>query len=300
MKIKEKVRPFVKWAGGKGSLIPQITKYYPEDLKTGVIDKYVEPFVGGGAVLIDILQKYDVKEAYAYDTNKDLINAYNVIKTDVNSLINKLKKYEDEYISLEMEDRKKYYYDVRNEYNSSEIKDGKTSLKRAAEFIFLNRTCFNGLYRVNQSGDFNVPMGKYKNPTICDEENLEALSKLIKNVEFICGDYQTTEEIVDKNTFVYFDPPYRPLSVTSGFTSYTKDDFDDEDQKQLASYFRTLDTKDAKLMLSNSNPKNVNEEDTFFDDIYSGFNINELQANRMINANANKRGKISELLIINY
>lgn len=300
MKIKEKVRPFVKWAGGKGSLIPQITKYYPEDLKTGVIDKYVEPFVGGGAVLIDILQKYDVKEAYAYDTNKDLINAYNVIKTDVNSLINKLKKYEDEYISLEMEDRKKYYYDVRSEYNSSEIKDGKTSLKRAAEFIFLNRTCFNGLYRVNQSGDFNVPMGKYKNPTICDEENLEALSKLIKNVEFICGDYQTTEEIVDKNTFVYFDPPYRPLSVTSGFTSYTKDDFDDEDQKQLASYFRTLDTKDAKLMLSNSNPKNVNEEDTFFDDIYSGFNINELQANRMINANANKRGKISELLIINY
>ena len=300
MKIKEKVRPFVKWAGGKGSLIPQITKYYPEDLKTGVIDKYVEPFVGGGAVLIDILQKYDVKEAYAYDTNKDLINAYNVIKTDVNGLINKLKKYEDEYISLEMEDRKKYYYDVRSEYNSSEIKDGKTSLKRAAEFIFLNRTCFNGLYRVNQSGDFNVPMGKYKNPTICDEENLEALSKLIKNVEFICGDYQRTEEIVDKNTFVYFDPPYRPLSVTSGFTSYTKDDFDDEDQKQLASYFRTLDTKDAKLMLSNSNPKNVNEEDTFFDDIYSGFNINELQANRMINANANKRGKISELLIINY
>ena len=300
MKIKEKVRPFVKWAGGKGSLIPQITKYYPEDLKTGVIDKYVEPFVGGGAVLIDILQKYDVKEAYAYDTNKDLINAYNVIKTDVNSLINKLKKYEDEYISLEMEDRKKYYYDVRSEYNSSEIKDGKTSLKRAAEFIFLNRTCFNGLYRVNQNGDFNVPMGKYKNPTICDEENLEALSKLIKNVEFICGDYQTTEEIVDKNTFVYFDPPYRPLSVTSGFTSYTKDDFDDEDQKQLASYFRTLDTKDAKLMLSNSNPKNVNEEDTFFDDIYSGFNINELQANIMINANANKRGKISELLIINY
>lgn len=300
MKIKEKVRPFVKWAGGKGRLIPQITKYYPEDLKTGVIDKYVEPFVGGGAVLIDILQKYDVKEVYAYDTNKDLINAYNVIKTDVNSLINKLKKYEDEYISLEMEDRKKYYYDVRSEYNSSEIKDGKTSLKRAAEFIFLNRTCFNGLYRVNQSGDFNVPMGKYKNPTICDGENLEALSKLIKNVEFICGDYQTTEEIVDKNTFVYFDPPYRPLSVTSGFTSYTKDDFDDEDQKQLASYFRTLDTKDAKLMLSNSNPKNVNEEDTFFDDIYSGFNINELQANRMINANANKRGKISELLIINY
>jgi len=295
-----KVRPFVKWAGGKGSLIPQISKYYPQDLKIGVIEKYVEPFVGGGAILIDILQKYDVKQAYAYDTNKDLINAYNVIKTDVEELINKLKIYEDKFISLEQEDRKKYYYEVRDEYNSIEIKEGKLSVKRAAEFIFLNRTCFNGLYRVNQKGDFNVPMGKYKKPTICDEGNLVALSKLIANVEFICEDYQKTEAIVDKNTFVYFDPPYRPLSVTSGFTSYTKDDFNDNDQKQLASYYRMLDTKEAKLMLSNSNPKNVNEQDTFFDDIYNGFNINELQANRMINANGNNRGKISELLIINY
>ena len=300
MKNMDKVRPFVKWAGGKGSLIPQLTQYYPADLKTGVIDKYVEPFVGGGAVLIDILQKYEVKQAYAYDINKDLINAYNVIKTDVENLIKKLSKLEKEFLALDEEKRKEYYYEVRAEYNSSEIKEGKTSLKRAAEFIFLNRTCCNGLYRVNQSGDFNVPMGKYKNPTICDESNLRDLSYLLKNVEFICGTYQNTEELVDEKTFVYFDPPYRPLSMTSGFTSYTKDDFDDEDQKQLASYFRTLDNKNAKLMLSNSNPKNVNEEDTFFDEIYDGFNINELQANRMINANAKKRGKISELLIINY
>ena len=300
MKIKEKVRPFVKWAGGKASLIPQITKYYPEALKTGYIDKYVEPFVGGGAILLDVLQKYEVKKAYAYDTNQDLVNAYNVIKANVDDLVKKLKKYEDEYISLDMESRKEYYYDVRNEYNSSEIKIGKLSVKRAVEFIFLNRTCFNGLYRVNQSGDFNVPMGKYKNPTICDEENLRNLSELLQNVEIICGDYQDTLELVDNNTFVYFDPPYRPLNITSGFTSYTKEDFDDEDQKQLASYYKKLDSKDAKLMLSNSNPKNVNEEDTFFDDIYQGFNINELQANRMINSNATKRGKISELLILNY
>ena len=300
MKIKEKVRPFVKWAGGKASLIPQITKYYPEALKTGYIDKYVEPFVGGGAILLDVLQKYEVKKAYAYDTNQDLVNAYNVIKTNVDDLVKKLKKYEDEYISLDMESRKEYYYDVRNEYNSSERKIGKLSVKRAVEFIFLNRTCFNGLYRVNQSGDFNVPMGKYKNPTICDEENLRNLSELLQNVEIICGDYQDTLELVDNNTFVYFDPPYRPLNITSGFTSYTKEDFDDEDQKQLASYYKKLDSKDAKLMLSNSNPKNVNEEDTFFDDIYQGFNINELQANRMINSNATKRGKISELLILNY
>lgn len=298
--MKKIVRPFVKWAGGKASLIPQITKYYPEALKTGCINKYVEPFVGGGAILLDVLQKYEIKKAYAYDTNQDLVNAYNVIKTNVDDLIKKLKKYEDEYIGLDMESRKEYYYDVRSEYNSSEIKTGKLSVKRASEFIFLNRTCFNGLYRVNQSGDFNVPMGKYKNPTICDEENLRNLSELLQNVEIICGDYQDTLELVDNNTFVYFDPPYRPLNITSGFTSYTKEDFDDEDQKQLASYYKKLDSKDAKLMLSNSNPKNVNEEDTFFDDIYQGFNINELQANRMINSNATKRGKISELLILNY
>ena len=300
MRIKEKVRPFVKWAGGKAGLIPQITKYYPDALKTGHIDKYVEPFVGGGAILLDVLQKYEVKEAYAYDTNQDLVNAYNVIKTDVEDLIKKLSKYEKEYLPLDLEERKEYYYDVRNEYNSAEVKAGKLSTKRATEFIFLNRTCFNGLYRVNQSGDFNVPMGKYKNPMICDEENLRELSKLLQNVEIICGDYQDTIDLVDNNTFVYFDPPYRPLSATSGFTSYTKEDFDEEDQKQLAMYYKKLDMKDAKLMLSNSNPKNVNENDTFFDDIYSGYTINELQANRMINSNSTKRGKISELLIINY
>lgn len=300
MKIKEKVRPFVKWAGGKAGLIPQITRYYPDALKKGHIDKYVEPFVGGGAILLDVLQKYEVKEAYAYDTNQDLVNAYNVIKMDVEDLIEKLNKYEKEYLPLNLEARKEYYYDVRDEYNSAKIKEGKLSVQRAAEFIFLNRTCFNGLYRVNQSGDFNVPMGKYRNPTICDEKNLRGLSKLLQNVEIICGDYQKTDDLVDDKTFVYFDPPYRPLSVTSGFTSYTKEDFNDEDQKQLAMYYKKLDMKNAKLMLSNSNPKNVNENDTFFDDIYFGYNINELQANRMINSNSNKRGKISELLIINY
>ena len=300
MNINEKAKPFVKWAGGKTSLIPQITKYYPETLKTGGINRYIEPFVGGGAILIDVLQKYNVNEAYAFDTNQDLINAYNVIKTNVQSLITKLKKCEDEYIPLDMEKRKEYYYKVRDEYNSEEVKDANLSVKRAAEFIFLNKTCFNGLYRVNQNGKFNVPMGKYKKPIICDEENLKKLAKLLQNVQIICGDYQDTVDIVDNKSFVYFDPPYRPLNATSGFTSYTKEDFNDENQKQLAMYYKKLDLMDAKLMLSNSNPKNVNENDTFFEDIYSGFNINELQANRMINANASKRGKISELLILNY
>ena len=293
------VRPFVKWAGGKGSLIPQITKYYPFELKNGRIEKYVEPFVGGGAVLIDILQKYEVQEAYAFDINKDLINCYNVIKFNVEDLIQKLEKKEKEFLSLDNEKRKNYFYDVREEYNSY-ILEAESNVKRASEFIFLNRTCFNGLYRVNRNGKFNVPFGKYKNPTICDSSNLRNLSKLIKDVLFEYGDYKKSEEIIDRNTFVYFDPPYRPLSDTSGFTSYTKEDFNDEKQKELAEYFNLLSTRNAKLMLSNSNPKNVNENDNFFEDIYRGFNINEVSAKRMINSNSEGRGEISELLITNY
>lgn len=295
----EIAKPFVKWAGGKSSLIPQITTYFPFELKNGQIEKYVEPFVGGGAVLIDILQKYDVKQAYAFDINKDLINCYNVIKYKVEDLIQKLDKKEKEFLALDKDERQKYFYAIRTEYNSY-LLDNEIDVKRASEFIFLNRTCFNGLYRVNKNGKFNVPCGKYKNPTICDSNNLRNLSKLLKNVVFAYGDYKESEKLVDENTFVYFDPPYRPLSVTSGFTSYTKEDFNDEDQKELAKYYNKLNLKNAKLMLSNSNPKNTNENDNFFEKIYKGFNINEVSAKRMINANAKGRGEISELLITNY
>ena len=293
------VKPFVKWAGGKNSLIPQITKYYPFELKNGFIERYIEPFVGGGAVLIDILQKYEIKEAYAFDINIDLINCYNVIKNNVEELINELDKKEKNFIALNDEERQNYFYDIRAEYNSYKLND-KLDVKRASEFIFLNRTCFNGLYRVNKDGKFNVPCGKYKNPTICDSNNLRNLSELIKNVIFEYGDYRKSEKYVDNNTFVYFDPPYRPLSATSGFTSYTKEDFNDDNQKELAQYYNKLSLKNAKLMLSNSNPKNVNENDNFFEDIYKGFYINEVSAKRMINSNAKGRGEISELLITNY
>lgn len=296
----EVVRPFVKWAGGKSSLISQLTNFFPFELKDGIINKYVEPFVGGGAVLISILQKYDVKEAYAFDINRDLINCYNVIKENVDELIKELEIKEKEFIKLESEDRQAYFYNIRKEYNSYKITENELSIKRAGEFIFLNRTCFNGLYRVNKNGEFNVPCGKYKNPTICDSSNLRKLSYLIRNVVFQYGDYKKSEKYVDNNTFVYFDPPYRPLSITSGFTSYTKEDFNDENQKELANYFGKLDEKNAKLMLSNSNPKNTNKDDSFFEDIYKGFNINEISAKRMINANAKGRGEISELLITNY
>ena len=203
-------------------------------------------------------------------------------------------------MSIEKEARKEYFYNIRKQYNSYKLNKDEKSLQKAVEFIFLNRTCFNGLYRVNKNGDFNVPMGNYKNPTICDEENLIALSELIKNVEFQCKDYTTSQNYIKKNTFVYFDPPYRPLNITSGFTSYTKEDFNDEDQKELALFYKELSNNNVKVMLSNSNPKNTNKEDCFFDNIYKGFNINEVYAKRMINANSNGRGEISELLITNY
>lgn len=298
--MSEKIRPFVKWAGGKGSLIPQLNNFYPYELKNGIIERYIEPFVGGGAVLIDILQKYDVQEAYAFDINIDLINSYNVIKNNVNELITILKEMETEYLQLEQEERKNYFYNKRDEYNGYILEENEQNIHRAAQFIYLNRTCFNGLYRVNKSGKFNVPMGSHKNPTICDEENLRKLSELIQNVQFQYGDYKKSTEYVTENTFVYFDPPYRPLNVTSGFTSYTKEDFNDDNQRELATFYRELNDRDAKLMLSNSNPKNTNKEDTFFDNIYQGFKIDEIYASRMINANSQGRGKISEILVTNY
>ena len=295
-----KVRPFVKWAGGKGNLIPQISNFYPNELRNGIIDRYIEPFVGGGAVLIDILQNYDVRQAYAFDINIDLINSYNVIKNNVEELITNLKRMETEYLQLEQEERKNYFYNKRNEYNDYVLQENEQNVQRAAQFIYLNRTCFNGLYRVNKDGKFNVPVGSYKRPTICDEENLRKLSELIHNVQFRYGDYKKSVEYVTENTFVYFDPPYRPLNVTSKFTSYAKEDFSDDNQRELAIFYRELNERNAKLMLSNSNPKNINEEDQFFDNIYQGFNIDEIYASRMINANSKGRGKISEILVTNY
>ena len=298
--MQQRIKPFVKWAGGKSGLLNQIDNYLPKELKNGKIDCYIEPFVGGGAVLIDILQRFEVKKVYAFDINQELINAYQVIKNDVDELVTILNILQKEYLKLDSESRKEYYYNERKKYNSYRLSENEISVFKAAEFIFLNKTCFNGLYRVNKDGDFNVPMGAYKNPTICDENNLKALSKLIQNVEFECVDYTEALKYSNENTFVYFDPPYRPLNLTSGFTSYTKDDFDDEDQKKLANFYKELNKTEAKLMLSNSNPKNIDANDTFFDEIYNGFNINEVYANRCINSKATKRGAISELLITNY
>ena len=182
--MRQKVKSFVKWAGGKGNLLNQLNKFYPPGLQNGKIDCYIEPFVGGGAVLIDVLQEYNVKEAYAFDINIDLINCYNVIKMNVESFIEELSLKEKEFKKLRDKEREEYFYNIRKVYNSYKISENEINIKRAVEFIFLNRTCFNGLYRVNKKGDFNVPCGKYKNPTICDEINLRNLSCLIQNVIF--------------------------------------------------------------------------------------------------------------------
>lgn len=299
MKSRE-IHPVVKWAGGKGQLIEEIERKYPIRLGNG-INKYAEPFIGGGAVLFDILSKYDLDEVYISDINAELINMYIQIKDNVDELIRLLNVYQEEYLPLNMDDRAAYFYVKRDRYNEL-IQNGhsKDTVESAALFIFLNRTCFNGLYRVNRKGLYNVPSGKYKNPRICDEDNLRAVSDALKKVTIVCGDYRESADFIDNNTFVYFDPPYRPLTETSSFTSYTENEFDDKSQIELAEYVQLLTERGASVVVSNSDPKNVSPDDDFFDTLYSMQFINRISANRMINSNGAGRGKISELLISNY
>lgn len=295
---KNKLKPFIKWAGGKGGVLEEIHKRYPEEFGTKV-NKFVEPFLGGGAVLFDILSNYQLKEIYISDSNFELINAYKVIQQNVEKLISLLKKIEDEYIHLDDEKRKIYYYEKRERFNKYILKEIKDDIEGAALFIFMNRTCFNGLYRVNKSGLYNVPMGSYKNPKICDEENLINISKKIKNITIKCENYFESLEFIDEKTFVYFDPPYRPLTKTSSFTSYTLNPFDDKEQVKLAKYFKKLDKIGAKVILSNSDPKNISKNDDFFDELFKGFAIDRIKVKRRINSKSGKRGDVTELLITN-
>lgn len=293
------VKPFLKWAGGKGQLLNEIEKYYPFD--KDIITKYAEPFVGGGAVLFDILNKYDLQEIYISDINAELINAYKIIRDDIEELISLLHKMQDEFLARELEERKVYYLSKREYFNELKINDNESiNIEKAGLLIFLNKTCFNGLFRVNKKGLFNVPMGSYKTPLICDENNLKAVAEKLKGVRIVCGDYKLSRDFIDEQTFVYFDPPYRPLTNTANFTSYTKQAFNDENQKELANFVNELNKKGAKIVLSNSDPKNSDEADDFFDDIYSAHKIRRVAASRMINRKADSRGKIKELLISNF
>lgn len=293
------VKPFLKWAGGKGQLLKEIERYYP--FSDGNITKYAEPFVGGGAVLFDILARYDLKEVYISDINAELINTYCVIRDDINVLIDALYNMQNEFIPLNTEERKAYYAKKRERFNYLKLVGNESfSSEKAALMIFLNKTCFNGLYRVNRKGLFNVPMGSYKNPLICDEGNLRAVSEKLQSVKVVCGDYRESADFIDENTFVYFDPPYRPLTDTASFTAYTENMFNDEEQLELARFAEAVNKNGAKILISNSDPKNTNPEDDFFDDIYSAFTIKRVEASRMINCQAQSRGKIKELLISNY
>lgn len=292
------VKPFLKWAGGKGQLLNEIRKYYPFNDK---IKKYAEPFVGGGAVLFDILNNCELEEIYISDINYDLVNSYLVVRDNIEELIILLFKYQEEYIILENEERKKYFLEKREEFNKLKNNEEDTDkILRAALMIFLNKTCFNGLYRVNKKGLFNVPIGSYKKPCICDKENLKMISKKLQKVKIICGDYKKSIDFIDDRTFVYFDPPYRPLTNTANFTAYTENDFKEKEQIELAEFVERIDKIGAKILISNSDSKNFDENDDFFDRLYFGKKIMRVNATRMINSNSQKRGKIKELLISNF
>lgn len=291
-----KTKPFVKWAGGKSQLISEIRKKYPKNIKC-----YCEPFVGGGAVLFDILANYKPEKVLINDINKELIITYYQLQNNVDNLIKKLFALQNEFISADLEQRKIIYNNNRNLYNSLKNKSCENNeLEIASLFIFLNKTCFNGLYRVNKNGDFNVPMGSYKNPLICDEFNLKKSSSLLKNVKIICGDYSRCIDYINDETFVYIDPPYRPLTQTSSFTSYSAKVFDDKEQIRLADFINIISRKGAIVVASNSDPQNADENDMFFDNLYRNYSIKRIQAKRAINSKSEGRGNVSELLISNF
>lgn len=306
LKIEEfdeiNARPVLKWAGGKGMLLPQITEHLPDKLKFGAIKRYIEPFVGGGAVFFDLIKNYNFEDAYLFDVNPELVILYNVIKNDHEDLIDELNTLQQAYNKADNKDA--FYYENRDEYNSfaKNVNANEYTpdfVRRAALTVCLNRTCFNGLFRVNSKGLFNVPVGKYKNPRILDEDNIREVAKALQNATILQTDFAKATEYANRDTFVYYDPPYRPINASS-FNSYAVGDFDDNEQRRLKDVFAQIDKIDALQMLSNSDPTNYNQEDKFFDDLYGNYNIHRIWAKRMINSDPNGRNGVRELLITNY
>ena len=293
-----KAKPFLKWAGGKGQLLETLRTYYPNELGKTVTN-YYEPMVGGGAVLFDILSNYNMKNVVINDSNKELMNVYLQLRDNTSDFITLLQQFEKEYLALSEDGQKEYYYLKRDLYNKTELNE-TTRLLKGAIFAYLNKTCFNGLYRVNKKGEFNVPIGSYKNPLICDTNNLINVSKCLQNVEINNCSYNELQISPYGKSFLYFDPPYRPLSKTSDFTAYTKAEFNDEDQKELANHIKRIADKGAKVLASNSDPKNTNPDDNFFDDLYSPLKIDRVTAKRAISAKGSSRGSVSEILVRNY
>jgi DNA adenine methylase len=300
-------RPFLKWAGGKRQLLKEIFTRFPPAFGQGKMRRYAEPFIGGGAVLFHLIELDLIDEAYISDYNPELYLTYMAIQTDVDAVISELKILQNEYDSSSPDDRKTRYYGLREIFNQSRIeidfeKYSKKWCVRAAQMIYLNKAGFNGLFRVNSKGGFNVPPSNLADKKILDEDNLRDVARVLKNINIIKGDFSECKNWVDKNTFIYFDPPYRPLNPTS-FTSYSTNNFNDDEQQRLAEFALDLSSKGASVMLSNSDPKNVDENDDFFEELYQtkdGFKISRIQAIRAINSKGDGRGAISELIITNY
>ena len=301
----ESAKPFLKWAGGKTQLLYEFASRLPSEFEQGRITRYIEPFVGGGAMFFYISQLFPIQESILCDVNPELILTWQTVKADVDSLIDALARLQDEYHALDDSGRMALFYEIRDSLNEERRamnygEYGVSWVRRASQHIFLNRTCFNGLFRLNSKGEFNVPFGRYKNPTIVSEKNLKKASALLANTTILLGDFNQCLEYIGQETFVYIDPPYRPLNKTSHFTSYSQDGFSEDDQIRLCTFYKNADTAGAKLMLSNSDPKNEDPTDHFFDDLYNGYHIERVQAKRIINSVAEKRGEINELIIRNY
>lgn len=293
-----KAKPFIKWVGGKSQLLEQLEAQLPADFESWENVTYIEPFVGGGAMLFYMLQRYtNIRKAIINDINPDLAVCYRTVRDQPEELIKSLEIIEKNYQALQTEeDRREFFMNVRSRYNEKNL----NAIENTTLFFFLNKTCFNGLYRVNKQGLFNVPFGKYHNPTICDPETIRNDSKLLQHVKIMNGDFEMTFEHAQGNTFFYLDPPYRPLSDTSSFNDYTKEAFNDNAQIRLKHYCDHINLAGFKFMLSNSDCKGKNEKDSFFDVLFKDYRIERVWASRSINANPDKRGKLTEILVHNY
>ena len=293
-----KAKPFIKWVGGKSQLIDQLDMQLPADFGNWENATYIEPFVGGGAMLFYMLQRYpNIEHAVINDINPDLVTCYRTVRDNPKQLIESLADIEMAYLALETEERRKdFFMAVRERYNEKNL----DPIENTTKFFFLNRTCFNGLYRVNKKGLFNVPFGKYSNPTICDPETILKDSELLQRVEILNGDFEATFEHAQGNSLFYFDPPYRPLSDTSSFNDYAKESFNDDAQIRLKVYCDRINEAGFHFMLSNSDCKGKNENDNFFDVLYQAYQIERVWASRSINSNPSKRGKLTEILVHNY
>lgn len=293
-----KAKPFIKWVGGKSQLISQLEELLPADFDSKDDVTYIEPFVGGGAMMFYMLQAHqNITHAVINDINPDLTTCYQTVRDQPDALIRSLAAIQEEFYAIQGEEaQKEYFLQMRERFNAKP----EEPIENTTLFFFLNRTCFNGLYRVNKSGKFNVPFGRYKRPLICDADTIMADRQLLQRVTILTGDFEQTFEHVGANTFFYFDPPYRPLSDTSSFNDYSKESFNDSAQIRLKHFCDRLQDAKIPFMLSNSDCSGENGNDRFFDELYKDYDINRVWAARSINSNGAKRGKLTEILVRNY